>query len=98
MTDADANNAVATIVQLQAEVTLLPELNDAQNTEIARMQNHIETNSLESESQLAQALIDGLKVLNVDAKSPKFEETKNTNDFLEKLEKFYVLKSTQENN
>lgn len=83
------------IAQLTAEIAQLRELNKTQNAQITRMRNQIETESNDSGNQLIKALLAGFRAMSVEVKVPKFDEKENANHFLERVEKFFVLKQIQ---
>lgn len=95
--DNNTERVEPTNEQLRAEIFRLRQLNHTQNEQLVALRNQIE-NSQENGNQLIRTLIDGLKVMNIDAKVPKFEESKNPNQFIERLKKFYSLKAVSDKN
>ncbi|XP_043480161.1 uncharacterized protein LOC122509901 [Leptopilina heterotoma] len=91
------NNNDIVIDELRAEIDRLRTINSAQNIQLTQLQNRIHESSSDVGSQLVRTLIDGLRGLNVETKIPRFCEPENPNHFIEKLEKYFVLKNLQGN-
>lgn len=91
------SNKVHVIDELRAENDRLRLINSAQNIQLGHLQTRIQENSVDGGSQLVRTLIDGLRGLNVEAKIPRYCEPENSNHFIERLEKYFVLKNLQGN-
>lgn len=91
--DDEILNAM-TVQELQAEIIRLRQLNDVQNEQLTLLRQQRPENN----QNLLQTLIDGFRVLNIEIKPPKFDESENPNLFLEKLNKFFLTKRISEEN
>lgn len=86
-----------TIEELQDEIGRLRQLTQLQNLQIIQLQKTIANHPGETENQLVRSLVEGLKELSVDTKIQKFCEPSNPNEFIERLEKYFVAKNLQGN-
>lgn len=93
----NVHNDEMAIEELCAEIDRLRRLNAAQNAQLIQMQNRIADNSNEASNQLVRTLIDGLRGLTIDTKIPRFCEPENPNNFIERLEKYFMIKNLQGN-
>lgn len=82
------------IEELRVEITRLRDLSQFQRSQLTQLHNQIrELNSNQANNQLIQTLTESFRSLNiVDIKPPKYEENMNPIQFLNKFEKFCVLK------
>lgn len=84
--------------ELKLEVKRLMDLNECQNNQLTLLRNEIKALPKEKpENQLIQSLIDSFRCFNIDIQPPKCDENMNSNHFLDKFEKFCVLKHIVEN-
>lgn len=81
-----------TIETLRAEVARLRELNDVQSAQLIQL-HRVANNNGDNDSQIVRELINGLRTINIDIKVPKFDESENPNQFIERLQRFYTVKS-----
>ena len=85
--------------QMRDEIMRLRELNNYQSNQLTRLREQIQENPRNDQNlgnlgdQLIQTLVDGLRAINVDAKVPKFNETDNPIEFLERMQKYFTLKN-----
>lgn len=82
--------------ELAAEVARLRQLNNVQNAQLAELRARLQTESQDSKSRLVKTLIEGLKGLKVDIKLPRFEDSENPNQFIQRLEKYIAAKQLSE--
>lgn len=85
------------IDNLSTEILTLRKLNATQSEQLTALRDKTKDEPKRDVDQVLQVLIDGFKNLNVTAKPPTFHESQNPQCFLEKLEKFFVLKNVTRN-
>lgn len=94
------------IEQLRQEIVRLRTVSDQQSERLSTLINNgnignvnVNNNNNRNEvDQLIRSLVDGLRVLNLDAKVPKFDGSGNPKQFLESLRKFFEIKNILANN
>lgn len=84
--------------QYNVELTNLRKLNQAQNEQLTTLRQKLTEVPGNNSHPMIQALIDGMRAIQIDVKPPKFDDLRNPHSFLEKLEKFFQLKQISREN
>lgn len=79
--------------QLREKVLRLRQIRLTQINQIERLREMIENQNGDNGSELVRLLVDGLRSININVKPPRFEESQNHNQFIEKLENIFNLKN-----
>ena len=93
------------MTRMRDEIRRPSRLNDRRNDQLVELREQIahnqsvntEENRENVENRVIQSLVDNLRALNIEAKPPQFDDTRNPNEFLGRLEKYYKLKSIPDN-
>lgn len=82
----------------RAELNNLLQLNHAQNEQLINIRKNSLSPSVNNNQQIFQTLIDGLRMTHLDVKPPTFDGSQNPQNFLDKLEKFFIVKQIPDTN
>lgn len=80
------------IDQYNTELNNLRQLTRTQNEQLTALHQRVKKRTENNSQHLLKNLVDGMRAIHVEAKTPKFCDSKNPQNFIEKLDKFFQIK------